>query len=214
MVLGDSAYGDSDETIRALARRVDLPGCTLRDLAALHHFPCAVVNDHNNTAAQQLLREWRPDAVAFTGGGLIRRVILDIPRIGVINCHLGLLPRYRGMDVVEWPVLEHSDGEPLPIGLTAHLMDAGVDTGTILLQRRIDVRPGDTFEAIRTRIEPIMVEMMLETIRGFRDDRLTTVPQRLDEGRQYFVLHPRMYARAETRLGRLAGKRGQSDAGS
>ena len=204
MVLGKNAYGDSDETIRALAQRVDLPGRTLRDLAAVHHFPLAVVKDHNNPAAQGLLREWRPDAVAFTGGGLVRRAVLDIPRIGVINCHLGLLPRYRGMDVVEWPVLEHTNGEPPAVGLTVHLMDPGVDTGPVLLQRRLDLRPGDTFASIRTRIEPLMVKMMLKAIRGLRDGTLSPAAQRVDDGRQYFVLHPRMYAYAESRLRGLA----------
>ena len=205
MVLGEKAYSDSDETVRALARRVDLPGRTLRDLAVLHRFPLAIVKDHNNATAQRLLREWRADAVAFTGGGLIRRAVLDIPRIGVINCHLGLLPRYRGMDVVEWPVSEHTNGEPPAVGLTVHLMDPGVDTGPVLLQRRLDLRPGDTFAAIRTRIEPLMVEMMLEAIRGLRDGTLLPTAQRIDDGRQYFVLHPRMYAYAETRLRSLFG---------
>lgn len=204
LVLAEKAYGEADpENVRSLARRVDLPGRTLDDLAAVHGFRLTVVADHNDARAQKALRAAQPDLVAFTGGGLIRRAVLDVPTVGVLNCHLGLLPRFRGMDVVEWPVIEHdSPDQPPELGLTVHLMDRGLDTGPILLHRPFDVRPHDTFHSIRVRVEPLTVEAMMEAIRGLRDGTLQPKPQRVEDGRQYYVMHPRMTAYAERCLRR------------
>ena len=204
IVLGEKAYNEGDEeNIVSLARRVELPGKTLGDVAAVHGFRVSVVKDHNDARSQEILRQARPDAVAFTGGGMIRRKILEAAKIGVLNCHYGLLPPYRGMDVVEWPVAEHGgSAEPPPLGLTVHLMDRGVDTGPILLTRRLDLRPQDTFLSIRTRIEPTSVAMMMEAVRGLRDQTLRPEPQDVDQGRQYFLMHPRILACAQRRLRR------------
>jgi methionyl-tRNA formyltransferase len=109
---------------------------------------------------------------------------------------MGLLPRYRGMDVVEWPILEGRN----EVGVTLHFMDRGVDTGPILTTRNVPIRAGDGMEALRTRFEPVMVDIMLEGIRGVRDDALPPAAQRPEDGRQYFVLHPRLYERARRRL--------------
>lgn len=204
IVLKEKAYDEDDEeNIRSLARRVELPGRTLMDLAAIHGFRVVVVKDHNDPRAQQALCNCKPDVIAFTGGGLIRREVLQASRLGILNCHLGMLPRYRGMDVVEWPVLERDqDDQPLQVGLTVHFMDRGLDTGPILLRRPMDIRPHDTFCSIRTRMGPAMVEMMMEAIRNLRDGTAKIMPQSIEQGRQYFVMHPRMQTCAERRLQR------------
>jgi len=209
LVLAEKAYDGVDEqNIRQLAHSVGLPGRTLGDLAVADGFRLTVVKDQNDAKSQETLRAARPDVVAFTGGGLIRRALLDLPTIGVLNCHMGLLPRFRGMDVVEWPVAEYDLDNPPPeagpppeLGLTLHLMDRGVDTGPILLKRRMEIRPDDTFGSIRIRIEPETVEMMMEAIRGLRDGTLQPQPQRIEQGRQYFRMHPRIeeYTRQKLR---------------
>ena len=202
LVLGDAAYERRDErTVRALAQRVGLPGRTLGDLAERHQFKLTVVADHNDAVAEQALKEARPDAIAFTGGGLIRRNILELPRIGVLNCHAGIMPEYRGMDVVEWPVVEMTGGEPA-LGITLGLMDKGVDTGPILLKRSLTLEPDDTFASLRRRIEPMMVQLMLEGLRGLNGGSCRPSEQRPEQGRQYYVMHPRLVNCAQRRLRR------------
>ncbi len=200
LVLRENAYEQDDpETILALARTADLPGGNLAAVARPRGIPLFTVRDHNDSRSETALRAAQPDVIAFTGGGLIRANILGVPRLGVINCHMGILPQYRGMDVVEWPILQASGGQP-PIGLTLHFMDRGVDTGPILLQQRLDLRPGDSIPAIRQRLEPAMVQLMLEGIRGLRDDTITPAPQEPLAGHQYFVMHPRLKAAAAGNL--------------
>ena len=75
------------------------------------------------------MKELKPDLVVFTGGRLIRDNILKNSGAGVVNCHMGILPMYRGVDVVEWPILNEDWNN---IGLTIHFMVKGIDTGDIL----------------------------------------------------------------------------------
>ena len=202
-VLGVSAYPDDDrDGMGVYMETIGLLRGTLRDDARRWNVPCLVVPDHNHSRSVGLLHRLEPDLVVFTGGGLIRQKVLDLSGGGVLNCHSGILPRYRGMDVVEWPLLEQ-EIEP-EIGLTTHFMDRGVDTGPILLQHRETIRSADSFESIRRRMESRMPELMLETLRGLRDGTLTPVPQSESAGQQYFVMHPRLQEVAAGRLRRLA----------
>lgn len=194
----DASIGRDPEGMPVYARRIGLAPGSLRSDARRWGVPCLVVPDHNHPRVVGLLQRLEPDFVVFTGGGLIRQNVLDLAGRGVLNCHSGILPRYRGMDVVEWPLLE-ADTAP-EIGLTTHLMQHGVDTGPILLQHRERLQPGDTFESIRRRLAPHMPELVLETLCGLREGVISPQPQALDEGRQYFVMHPRLRDAAAANL--------------
>jgi methionyl-tRNA formyltransferase len=122
---------------------------------------------------------------------LLRKDLISLPALGVLNCHSGWLPQYRGMDVVEWAILQ-SKGKKPQLGLSLHFMDQGVDTGPILLQQKVVMAKGESIEKLRARMEGMMPGMMLRGVKGIRDGKLTPRPQRLDEGRQYFVMHARL----------------------
>lgn len=196
--------GGAEASFYSEAAALGLEGTTLGRHCAAHGIPHRVCRDPNEAEAVAWLRERRPDAVAFTGGGLVRAPLLEAAGVGVLNAHMGVLPPYRGMDVVEWPILEGRH-ESVGLGVTLHLMDRGVDTGPIVAVHRVPIRAGDTMERLRTRFEPVMVEAILDGLRRIRDGRLEPRPQEKAEGRQYFVLHPRLYARARARLAALAG---------
>ena len=184
---------------------------TLRGFAAAHGIPHLPVSDPNTDEAVAWVRQRAPDVVAFTGGGLVRAPLLEASGQGILNAHMGLLPPYRGMDVVEWPLLE-GQHERIGLGVTLHFMDRGVDTGPIVARYPVAIRPGDGIERLRTRFEPVMVDALLDGIRRVRDGALVAEPQAPKAGRQYFVLHPRLYGRARAVLASVAGP-GPVDAG-
>ena len=201
-ILGDERFENkTNETLASLAAEIGLQQTSLKDFAAQYDLPYMRAANHNLPKCEQFLREAQPDVIAFTGGGLIRKNILAIPRIGILNCHTGILPQYRGMDVVEWTAAE-GKMDPVGFGATLHLMDKGVDTGPILLKRTIPAEVGDDFTTIRERLEVLMVRLMIEGIAGLRDDKLQPQPQESQDGRQYFVMHPRMKAYACQQLDR------------
>jgi methionyl-tRNA formyltransferase len=200
LVLGDAAFKSSPQrNLLTVAKESGLTAKTLQEIAAQTGCTCLTVGDHNDQQSLDFIRAQTPDAIAFTGGGLIRRDLLGIPKLGVLNCHMGLLPPYRGMDVVEWPVLEATANAP-PLGLTVHYMDAGVDTGPLLRHEKFHLETGDDFARIRERLTARMPTMMFEVLRDLRDQRVIPAAQNAADGRQYYVLHPRMHAVAQRKL--------------
>ena len=211
-MLGDARFSNSDNrNLSCLAREKGLKIQSLKTFAETEDIPYCLVKDLNDPASEDLLKKIQPDLVAFTGGGLIRANILVLPKLGVLNCHTGILPPYRGMDVVEWTAAE-GKVDDVGFGATLHFMDKGVDSGPIILKRTIPTQPADDFGTIRERLEVVMVELMLEGIRGLRDGILQPQTQELEDGRQYFVMHPRMKKYAERQLTEQI-KRDRSDNG-
>lgn len=190
---------DEPETLAAYAKDENLSARTLKSLARKQAVPFLKVTDLNHPEAERALREVEPDVVVFSGGGLIRDNILSIPRQGILNCHAGILPPYRGMDVVEWALLEAGKTPPL-IGMTCHFMDKGVDTGPILKTHPLDLQTGDTITAIRKRLQPAMVDLMMATLRDLAQGQITPHNQLSSDGRQYFVMHPRIKSIAAKRV--------------
>jgi methionyl-tRNA formyltransferase len=193
----------NEEGFHDVARRAGVADQTLKSFARSHEVPFHLVTDHNDAASISALTAMRPDVVAFTGGGIIRKALIEASGRGIFNAHMGPLPDYRGMDVVEWPILEGRQENP-GLGVTLHFMDRGIDTGPIARIGRIPIQQGDHMERLRKRFEPMMVSLLLEGIRGVRDDSLELRPQTEQEGRQYYVMHPRLYAETRRRLAAIS----------
>jgi hypothetical protein len=141
------------------------------------------------------LRQLAPDLALLLGADIVPVPVLAIPRLGTINAHYGLLPGYRGMNVTEWSVL-HGD----PVGVTVHLVDAGVDTGDILLREQIRIAPGETFATLRRKHQDVAARLLVRAALQLRDGTSRPLPQAPGEGRQYYRMHPALLRRAETRL--------------
>jgi hypothetical protein len=99
--------------------------CRRRGIAVVHTGPL-------DDSAVETLEALRPDLLIHAGAGIVRRGVLAVPRIATLNAHMGLLPRYRGMNVAEWAYF-HGDA----IGCTVHLIDPGIDTGPIICVRQV-----------------------------------------------------------------------------
>lgn len=206
LVVGDQRFsGYNGKNLTALAQQRDLPFKTLKEFTRDQNIPYLVVSDLNHPKSLQILQSIKPDVIMFTGGGLLRPPLLKTPRIGVLNCHTGILPQFRGMDVVEWTAVEEKVNS-IGFGVTLHFMDNGIDTGPILLKEKISPASNSTFEEVRAELEALMVDLMIQGVRGLRDGSLVSIPQVLSEGRQYFVMHPRVKMTAKARLTRQISK--------
>ena len=111
----------------------DAPRLTREDLlVAVPHI------NHPQVAA--LADRLQPDVIAVFGTSLIRPPLLGKGRLGVFNLHGGLSPRYRGADCTFWALY---NGEPHQIGCTLHVVDSGIDTGSLIAQICPEVHEGD-----------------------------------------------------------------------
>lgn len=114
-----------------------------------------------------LLRAYEPDLAICTGfGWLLPEDALAVPRLGIVNGHPSLLPRYRGPNPFGW-TLRNGDAE---VGFTFHLMDADFDTGPILAQGSAPLTPEDTMTTL------------LDRLPGLVSDLLPTALTRLESG--------------------------------
>lgn len=135
------------------------------------------------------LRALRPDlCVTAAFGQILSQEILDIPRIGTVNVHSSLLPKYRGSAPVNWAVME---GETVT-GVTTMMTDKGLDTGDILLQRKIDILPGETAEELTARMAPIGAQLLIETIKRLEAGDCPRTPQNEAEASYFPMLKKEM----------------------
>jgi folate-dependent phosphoribosylglycinamide formyltransferase PurN len=200
MFLKNKRFSANPRTLNKFANSQRVTYKSLKLFAADKNIPYYLSKDINSPEIEHTLRKMGVDLIVFTGGGLIKKNILAIPTRGVFNAHMGILPIYRGMDVVEWPFVELQEKRHPLIGITLHFMDAGVDTGDIVFTRELALLPNDTFKIIRERLEVLMVEMIIEGINAITTNTLVRVQQQIPDGKQYYILHPVLLEFARKKL--------------
>jgi methionyl-tRNA formyltransferase len=132
--------------------------------------------------ALQQLQVWNPDLIVVAAfGQILRPNVLDLPKYGCLNIHASLLPRHRGAAPIQAAILA-GDAET---GITIMKMDAGLDTGPMLLQRAIPVGAEDTGGNLLEKLSKLGGELLLETIPAYISGKLAPQSQPT-EGATYF----------------------------
>ncbi len=115
-----------------------------------------------------------PTAMVIVGyGQIIPQNVIDIPPLGIINVHASLLPRYRGAAPIQWAV---AHGETIT-GVTTMRIDAGLDTGEILLQRETAIGEEETALELTPRLGAMGATLLVETLAGLEAGTLVPRPQ-------------------------------------
>jgi methionyl-tRNA formyltransferase len=123
---------------------------------------------------REFLSQFHPDAMVVVAyGHIIPPWMIALPRLGCINLHASLLPKYRGAAPIQWSLAR---GERRT-GVTTMLIDPGMDTGDILLQREVEVEADDTTETLSGRLSALGADLMVETLRGLERGEITPQPQ-------------------------------------
>lgn len=132
----------------------------------------------NNAEFREQLTGLRPDAIIVVGyGRIIPQWMLDLPPLGNINLHASLLPKYRGAAPIQWAIAR---GESIT-GVTTMRIDAGLDTGDILLQQEIPIAPNDTAETLAPKLAAVGADLTVTTLRGLQTG---TIPPRQQDHAQ------------------------------
>jgi len=125
-------------------------------------------------AIVEQLAAWRPDAgVVAAYGEILRKNVLELPRLGYLNIHPSLLPRYRGPTPVHAAIL-NGDAET---GVTVMLLEAKMDSGPILAQRRVAIAPDARNRPLTNALFRLGADLLVETLAHYADGALTPVPQ-------------------------------------
>jgi methionyl-tRNA formyltransferase len=125
-------------------------------------------------AAHDFFAEIKPDAaVIIAYGQIIPRRLLEIPRLGWINLHASLLPKYRGAAPIAWAII---NGER-KTGLTTMRLDPGLDTGPILLQQEIEIGSDETAPELARRMAELGAPLVAESLIKLERGEIASVPQ-------------------------------------
>jgi methionyl-tRNA formyltransferase len=165
------------------------------ELVAGSDIPRQTVKNHNDPDCREMLMAYGPDLIVLGGTRILRPPVLAIPPRGTINAHPGLLPQLRGSSSVAWAL--HKD---LPVGSTVHYVDAGIDTGPILLRRELSVHRDESYEQIVRRVLTLSGHLMAEALEGLAVGALQAKPQNPEVGETLRVIPPELLAVARRRL--------------
>jgi methionyl-tRNA formyltransferase len=122
----------------------------------------------------QAIRSFEPDAIIVVAyGAILPPDILEVPKLGPLNVHFSLLPRWRGAAPVERAILAGDE----QTGVTTMFMDEGLDTGPILLRESIPIGPRDTAGSIRNALADLGADLIVRSLREIDNGSLNAQPQ-------------------------------------
>src|SRR5438876_4280188 len=123
---------------------------------------------------QAFISEFKADAIVVVAyGHIIPPWMIGLPQLGCINLHASLLPKYRGAAPIAWSIIQ---GERIT-GVTTMKIDAGLDTGDILLQREVEISESDTGESLSSRLSVLGADLIVETLRKLELGQIGPRPQ-------------------------------------
>jgi methionyl-tRNA formyltransferase len=121
----------------------------------------------------RVIAEQADALVVVAYGQILRENVLECARLGAINVHASLLPKYRGAAPIQWAI---ASGETRT-GVTTMQLDRGMDTGPILLQEECAIEPEDTTPTLETRLSVLGATLLVETLAGLDQGTLAPRPQ-------------------------------------
>ena len=174
--------GQSDFQITGVVTQPDRPrgrgnslaGSAVKEAAIAAQIPVYQPEKVRSQESFEYFQQMAPDAVVIIAyGQIIPQRLIEIPRLGWINLHGSLLPKYRGAAPIHWAV---ANGETRT-GLTTMRIDAGLDTGPTLLRYETKIGPHETSPDLYARLAEAGAPLMAATLRGLENGSVTPVPQ-------------------------------------
>jgi methionyl-tRNA formyltransferase len=182
-------FGDGPWASRALARlcerkdefdirfvvpRFEMRDAELQRVARKNEIPIAFYSDINSSEAIYELQGFDCDLfVSMSFNQIMKSQFLQSARLGAINCHAGLLPRYRGRNVLNWAIMNGEKG----FGVTVHYVDEGIDTGDIIRQEYVPIPNGVTYGDVLELAHTACPRVLEASLRDIVDDCIATIPQ-------------------------------------
>lgn len=166
---------------RPAGRNQQVQASPVKEVASTAGIPIFQPEKLRRPEAITELRKWQPDVyVVAAFGQILPQAVLDIPRMGSINVHASLLPRWRGAAPIQ-AAIRAGDNES---GVTIMKMDAGLDTGPILSMRAIALSERETGASLHDKLSELGATLLIETLPGYLDGSVQPRPQP-DEGITY-----------------------------
>ncbi|MBR5370508.1 MAG: methionyl-tRNA formyltransferase [Bacilli bacterium] len=157
---------------KRVGRHLELRNTPIKELALKYNIP--VLQPIKIREEYSSVLELEPDIIITCAyGQIIPKEILDYPRLGCINVHASLLPKYRGGAPIHWSII-NGDKET---GITIMYMDIGMDTGDIISQEKIGILDSDNLESIHDKLSILGRDLLLKTLPSIIDGTNNRIKQ-------------------------------------
>lgn len=164
---------------KAKGRSGSLQYPPVKECALKYNIPVFQPERVKRPEAVETLRGYEADVfIVAAFGQILSQEILDMPRLGCLNIHASLLPRYRGASPIQHAII---DGEERT-GITIMQMDAGIDTGDILYQKELPIDRGDTSQSLYDKLTVLGGQTVVEALKLLERGALTPQKQREEDG--------------------------------
>jgi methionyl-tRNA formyltransferase len=155
-------------------RGLKLQPSPVKEIAARAQLPVLQPQRARDENFLHELSRFEPELIAVAAyGQILPGTILDLPRLGCLNVHTSLLPKYRGAAPIQWAIL-NGDAET---GVTIMKMNAGMDTGDIVSQEILSVAPTDNSQTLYDRLAKSGAELLVKTIPDYAQGKIQPRPQ-------------------------------------
>jgi methionyl-tRNA formyltransferase len=169
-----SVVGVLTQPDRPKGRGRQLAASPVKQAAVQRGLPISQPLNLRHEADRATLRSWNPDVLVVVAYGLLLpEAVLGLPPFGCVNIHASLLPRWRGAAPIQRAILAGDEWT----GVTIMRMDAGLDTGPILLQERLQIEPQDTAATLHDRLSVLGPPLLLRALDALESRSLTERPQ-------------------------------------
>lgn len=146
----------------------------VKELALAREIPVLQPTTLRSGEVQEEIRQWNADVIVVVAyGKILPKAVLDMPRLGCINVHGSLLPKYRGAAPIQWTVL---NGDKTA-GVTTMFMGEGMDTGDMLLKTETAVGEEETSGQLFDRLKDLGADLLIQTLERLEQGTLTPIPQ-------------------------------------
>jgi len=160
--------------------------------------PIMLFKNVNDVLLEEYMKKTRADLVVSSMTKIIKLPLFDLPTVGIINCHAGIISKYRGCSCLEWAVYNNDS-----VGVTVYFMEQEVDSGPVIFTKNFQFLPGDTYYKVRYRMTFCMADAITEAVKmilkGFtkkdgvvlskgkfykpmNDEKLEVVKQKIERG--------------------------------
>lgn len=159
---------------RASGRGRELKAPPVKSLAQELNIPVMQPERLRDPEAMAQLKSWNPDLIVVAAfGQILKKDVLELPQYGCINIHASLLPRWRGAAPIHAAILAGDE----ETGVTIMKMDVGLDTGPMLAKRSLRIKPDDTSGSLIGALSTLGADLLIETLPGYIDGKITPQPQ-------------------------------------
>jgi len=147
------------------------------------------VSNLTGKECETILKSLKPDIILLGGSRIIKENILKIPKIGTLNAHPGILPNYRGLDVIQW-ALYNGD---VP-GVTIHFVNSGIDTGPICIQEKLVIEKNSSIDSIKNKAIKVSAHLMSKTVSNIIEfGEIDTLSNDPSNGKYYKIMPKEIY---------------------